>query len=318
VTDVTRTWKLGTRGSALALTQARLVAAALTAAQPGVQIEIVTITTKGDVRTDVPLAAIGGSGLFAAELESALRAGEIDFAVHSAKDLPSTLAPDMALAAFLEREDPRDVVVSRAGVGATLRDLPHGARVGTSSPRRACQLRAARADLTLLDIRGNVDTRLRKLDAGDYDAIVLAAAGLRRLGLIGRATEHLAPADMLPQVGQGAIAVEIRADDADTCALVATLDHAPTRVAVTAERAFLARLGAGCTAPTAAHATLHDDGTLSVEGMIGAADGHTLRRRLTAPIADARTLGAAVADALLAEGGDALLRDAGVRVGTAG
>ncbi|MGZ8379650.1 MAG: hydroxymethylbilane synthase [Gemmatirosa sp.] len=313
---MSRSWKLGTRGSALALTQARLVAAALARVRPDAAIEIVTITTKGDVRTDVPLAAIGGSGLFAAELENALRAGEIDFAVHSAKDLPSTLASDMELAAFLEREDPRDVVVSRGGV--SLRDLPHGARVGTSSPRRACQLRAARPDLTLLDIRGNVDTRLRKLDAGDYDAIVLAAAGLRRLGLIDRATEHLAPADMLPQVGQGAIAVEIRAGDADTRALVATLDHAPTRTTVTAERGFLARLGAGCAAPTAAHATLHDDGTLSVEGMIGAADGQTLRRRLTAPIADASTLGAVVADALLADGGEALLRDAGVRAGTVG
>jgi hydroxymethylbilane synthase len=312
---MTRSWKLGTRGSALALTQARLVAAALARVHPDVAIEIVTITTKGDVRTDVPLAAIGGSGLFATELENALRAGEIDFAVHSAKDLPSTLAPDMALAAFLEREDPRDVVVSRGGV--PLRDLPHGARVGTSSPRRACQLRAARPDLTLLDIRGNVDTRLRKLESGDYDAIVLAAAGLRRLGLIDRATEHLAPADMLPQVGQGAIAVEVRADDAETRALVATLDHAPTRAAVTAERAFLARLGAGCAAPTAAHATLHDDGTLTVEGMIGAADGHALRLRRTAPVVDAATLGAAVAEALLVAGGDALLRDAGVRVGTA-
>jgi hydroxymethylbilane synthase len=311
---MTRSWKLGTRGSALALTQARLVAAALARVQPDVAIEIVTITTKGDVRTDVPLAAIGGSGLFATELENALRAGEIDFAVHSAKDLPSTLAADMALAAFLEREDPRDVVVSRDG--APLRDLPHGARVGTSSPRRACQLRAARPDLTLLDIRGNVDTRLRKLESGDYDAIVLAAAGLRRLGLIARATEHLAPADMLPQVGQGAIAVEIRADDADTRALVATLDHAPTRAAVTAERAFLARLGAGCAAPTAAHATLHDDGTLTVEGMIGHADGHALRRRLRGPVGQGAALGAAVAETLVAEGGDALLRDAGLRVGT--
>ncbi len=312
--------RLGTRGSALAMTQARLVAAALGAAHanahPDVAIEIVVITTKGDVRTDVPLAAIGGSGLFATELENALRAGEIDLAVHSAKDLPSTLAADMALAAFLEREDPRDVVVSRDG--AALRDLPHGARVGTSSPRRACQLRALRPDLTLLDIRGNVDTRLRKLDAGEYDAIVLAAAGLRRLGLIARATEHLAPADMLPQVGQGAIAVEVRADDARTHALVAALDHARTRAAVVAERAFLARLGAGCAAPTGAHATLHADGTLTVEGLIGHADGRTLRVGATGPAEHATTLGAAVAETLLADGGDALLREAGLRVGALG
>ncbi|GLC24785.1 hydroxymethylbilane synthase [Roseisolibacter agri] len=312
---MTHSLRLGTRGSALAMTQARLVAAALRETHPDVAIEIVTITTKGDVRTDVPLAAIGGSGLFATELENALRAGEIDLAVHSAKDLPSTLAADMALAAFLEREDPRDVLVSRAG---TLRELPHGARVGTSSPRRACQLRALRPDLTLLDIRGNVDTRLRKLDAGEYDAIVLAAAGLNRLGLIARATEHLAPADMLPQVGQGAIAVEVRADDARTHALVAALDHARTRAAVVAERAFLARLGAGCAAPTGAHATLHADGTLTVEGLIGHADGRTLRVGATGPVEHAATLGAAVAETLLADGGDALLRESGLRVGAVG
>jgi hydroxymethylbilane synthase len=308
-------WRLGTRGSALALTQARLVAAALAEAHAGVAVEIVTITTKGDVRTDVPLAAIGGSGLFAAELEAALRADEVDFAVHSAKDLPSTLPGDMALAAFLEREDPRDVLVSRAG---TLRELPHGARVGTSSPRRAAMLRAARPDLELRDIRGNVDTRLRKLDAGEYEAIVLAAAGLRRLGLIARATEHLDPAAMLPQVGQGAIAVEVRADDAATAALVAVLDHARTRAAVTAERAFLARLGAGCAAPTGAHATLPGDGTLAIEGMIGHADGRAVRRRLVGPVADGPALGRAVAEALLSEGGEGLLREAGVRAAGAG
>ncbi|MDF1502401.1 hydroxymethylbilane synthase [Roseisolibacter sp. H3M3-2] len=306
-------WRLGTRGSALALTQARLVAAALAGAHPGVEVEIVTITTKGDVRTDVPLSAIGGVGVFAAELEAALRAGEVDFAVHSAKDLPSTAPADMALAAFLEREDPRDVLVSGVAGAGTLRALPHGARVGTSSPRRACQLRAARPDLDLRDIRGNVDTRLRKLDAGEYDAIVLAAAGLRRLGLIGRATEHLDPADMLPQVGQGAIAIEVRADDAATAALVALVDHARTRAAVEAERAFLARLGAGCTAPAGAHAALRPDGTLVVEGMVGHADGRGVRRRLAGPVADAKLLGAAVAEALIGEGGDVLLREAGVR-----
>jgi hydroxymethylbilane synthase len=308
-------WRLGTRGSALALTQARLVAGALAAAHPGVAVEIVTITTKGDVRTDVPLSAIGGAGVFAAELAAALRAGTVDFAVHSAKDLPSTLPADMALAAFPEREDPRDVLVSRAG---TLRELPARARVGTSSPRRAAMLRAARPDLLLRDVRGNVDTRLRKLDAGEYDAIVLAAAGLRRLGLIARATEHLDPADMLPQVGQGAIAVEVRAGDAAAAALVAVLDHARTRAAVVAERAFLARLGAGCAAPTGAHATLLGDGTVAVEGMIGHADGRAVRRRIVGPLVDAPALGRAVAEALLAEGGEALLREAGGRAGAAG
>jgi hydroxymethylbilane synthase len=304
-------WRLGTRGSALALAQARLTATALAAAHPGVQVEVVTITTKGDVRTDVPLSAIGGQGVFAAELEIALRAGEVDFAVHSAKDLPSTRPADLALAAFLPREDPRDVLVSPHG---GLRELPHGARVGTSSPRRACQLRAVRPDLDLQDIRGNVDTRLRKLDEGQYDAIVLAAAGLNRLGLAHRVTEVIDPTDMLPQVGQGAVAIEIRAGDAPTAALLAPLDHVRTRIAVTAERAFLARLGAGCTAPTAAHATLLPGDGLSVEGMIGAADGSALRHAQRGRVADAAALGTAVADALLENGGLALLHQAGVRL----
>jgi hydroxymethylbilane synthase len=205
----------------------------------------------------------------------------------------------------------RDVVVSRHG--GTLRDLPPGAVVGTSSPRRACQLRALRADLELRDIRGNVDTRLRKLDAGGYDAIVLAAAGLNRLGLSHRVTEIIDPADMLPQVGQGAVAIEIRADDQAVRALLAPLDHAPTRVAVTAERAFLARLGAGCAAPTAAHATLLGGDGLAVTGMIGAADGSALRHTVQGRAADAAALGTAVADALLEDGGLALLQLAGVR-----
>lgn len=305
-----RRWRLGTRGSALALVQARLVAGEVQARHPGARVEIVAITTTGDVRTDVPLAAIGGRGVFIAEVEQAVRERAVDFAVHSAKDLPSTHAPDMRLAAFLPREDPGDVLISPHG---TLAALPHGARVGTSSPRRACQLRAARPDLALRDIRGNVDTRLRKLDAGEYDAIVLAAAGLNRLGLAHRVTERLDPADMLPQVGQGAIAVEVRADAADAQALLAALDHAPTRAAVTCERAFLARLGAGCTAPAGAHATLDADGTLHAEGMLGAADGTTRRTTRRGPAADAHALGTALADALLAEGGEALLHAAGLR-----
>jgi hydroxymethylbilane synthase len=197
----------------------------------------------------------------------------------------------------------------------TVRELPAGAVVGTSSPRREGQLRALRPDLDIRDVRGNVDTRLRKLDRGDYDAIVLAAAGLRRLGLAHRVTEWIAPADMLPAVGQGAIGVETRADDADTRAAVAALDDPATAVAVRAERAFLARLGAGCAAPTGAQATLSPDGTLRVEGMIGSRAGDALRLAREGPADDPAALGAAVADALLASGGEALLRAAGVRVG---
>jgi len=306
-----RTLRVGTRGSALALVQTRLVIEALHAHDESIACEVVTITTRGDVRLDVPLSTLGGRGVFAAELEQALRAGEVDVAVHSAKDLPSTLASDMTLGAFLPREDARDVVVTR---GPLLADLPHGAIVGTSSPRRACQLRALRPDLQLRDIRGNVGTRLRKLDEGQYDAIVLAAAGLRRLGLAGRVTEWLGADRMLPSVGQGAIAVEMRAGDAYPAELLATIDHAETRARVVAERAFLARLGAGCAAPTAAHATIAD-GTLHFEGLIGAADGTTLRERRDGPVASAVSLGVEVADALLLAGGDALLAAAGVRVG---
>lgn len=308
------TLRIGTRGSALALTQTRLTVDALRARWPALDVEVHTITTTGDVRTDVPLAAIGGRGVFAAELEQALRRGDIDVAVHSSKDLPSTLAAEFRLGAFLPREDPRDVLCTR---GPTLAELPAGAVVGTSSPRRACQLRALRPDLRVEDIRGNVDTRLRKLDAGQYDAILLAAAGLNRLGLAHRITEHFAPQAMLPQVGQGAVALEVRADDADALTHVAALDHTPTAAAVTAERAFLARLGAGCTAPAGAHATLDVDGaSMIVEGMIGALDGSRVVRLAREGAAGAGpALGAAVAEALMAAGGGELMRAAGARAG---
>jgi len=308
MSDGPRTLRIGTRGSALAMVQTRLVEGLLR--DRGHAVEVATITTQGDVRTDVPLSVLGGRGVFVAELEQALRDGRVDVAVHSAKDLPSTTAPDLVLAAFLPREDPRDVVVTRDG--APLDALPHGAVIGTSSPRRACQLRALRPDLVLRDIRGNVDTRLRKLDAGDYDAIVLAAAGLRRLGLAGRITESLGPDRMLSAVGQGAIAVEVRGDDVDARAAVAALDDEPTRVAVTAERAFLARLGAGCSAPTGALATIAG-GVLRLEGMIGSDDGTTVRAARDGRPQDAASLGVAVAESLLAAGGDALLVAAGTR-----
>ncbi|GJG88287.1 porphobilinogen deaminase [Gemmatimonadetes bacterium T265] len=311
---MTRALRVGTRGSKLALAQATQVVGALRARWPARAFDVQIITTQGDVRTDVPLSAIGGRGVFAAELEQALRRGDIDVAVHSGKDLPSTLAPEFALGAFPEREDPRDVVATR---GPRLADLPAGAVLGTSSPRRAAEIRALRPDLDVRDVRGNVDTRLRKLDEGQYDAILLAAAGLHRLGLRHRITEYLSTDTMLPMVSQGAIAIEVRADDADALAAVAPLDHLPTRTAVTAERAFLARLGAGCTAPTGAHAVLRADGTLRLDAMIGALDptlGHTpVRGRAEAPAADAVALGRTLAERLLADGGDVLLRVAGVR-----
>jgi hydroxymethylbilane synthase len=248
----TRTLTVGTRGSALAMTQTESVVAAFRAHHPELEVRVQRITTKGDVMRDVPLATIGGRGVFVDAIEEALRQREIDFAVHSAKDLPSRVPADLTIAAFLERADPRDVLVSRAG---SLLGLPPGARVGTSSLRRVSLIHAVRPDVETLDLRGNVGTRLRKLDAGDYDAIVLAGAGLTRLGLTSRVSEWL-PVDLfLPSPGQGALAIEVRADDVEVQQLVRPLAHAPTQSALAAERAFLAHLGVGCAAAVGAYAT---------------------------------------------------------------
>jgi hydroxymethylbilane synthase len=295
---------VGTRGSALALAQTKLVLDALHQRWPDLEVRVERITTSGDARHDVPLATLG-RGAFVSEIEAALCERRIDVAVHSAKDLPSRLALELRIGAVLERADPRDVLVSRDGV--TLRDLPARARIGTGSPRRACQLRAARPDLQVLDIRGNVDTRLRKLAAGEFDALVLAAAGMIRLGRADEATEWLDPVVMLPAVAQGAIAVEVRANDQDILDLIAPLDHAPTAAAVTAERAFLARLGAGCTAAAAAYATQTADDELSLSGLIGAPDGRHVRDTRAGAVADAEQLGDGLASELLEAGGAAFL-----------
>ena len=295
---------VGTRGSALALAQTQLVLDALHQRWPDLEVRVERITTTGDAQRDVPLATLG-RGAFVSEIEAALRERRIDVAVHSAKDLPSQLAPELRIAAILERADPRDVLVSREGVG--LRDLPVGARIGTGSPRRACQLRAMRLDVQVLDVRGNVDTRLRKLAAGEFDALVLAAAGMIRLGRADEATEWLDPMLMLPAVAQGAIAVEVRANDQETLDLVAPLEHTPTAAAVTAERAFLARLGAGCTAAVAAYATQSANGELSLAGLIGASDGRHVRGTRAGAVADAEHLGGGLASELLEAGGAVFL-----------
>jgi hydroxymethylbilane synthase len=296
---------VGTRGSALALAQTQLVLDALRQRWPDLDARVERIRTTGDARRDVPLATLG-RGAFVSEIEAALRERRADIAVHSAKDLPSRLAPEFRIGAFLERADPRDVLVSRHGVG--LRDLPAGARIGTGSPRRKCQLRATRPDVEVLDVRGNVDTRLRKLAAGEFDALVLAAAGMIRLGCADEATEWLDPSVMLPAVAQGAIAVEVRADDEETLALVAPLDHAATAAAVTAERAFLARLGADCTAAVAAHATVSDENDVSLTSLIGAPDGRHVRGTRAGSVADAERLGDGLASELLEAGGAAFLQ----------
>lgn len=297
---------IGTRASKLALAQAALVSAALQQAWPGLSIHLEHIITRGDIILDRPLSAIGGKGLFVTEFEQALRAGRIDMAVHSAKDLPAELPPDMALPALPARASPLDALVARAGL--RLAELPAGARVGTGSLRRACQLRAQRPDLRVADLRGNVDTRLRKLRAGEYDAIVLAAAGLQRLGLAHEASELLPLEVMLPAAGQGALAIEARAGDAATAALLAPLDDRPTRLAVLAERAFLAQIGGGCHVPVAAYAELAGD-TLQLRGLIGARAGQAVRGAHRGPADDPAGLGRALASALLAAGGRALLRE---------
>jgi hydroxymethylbilane synthase len=301
---------LGTRGSALALWQARWVESLLRARHPGLDVEIVVIRTTGDARQDVPLSAVLGRGVFVREIEAALLDRRIDLAVHSAKDLPSEDRPGLTLAAFCERGDPRDALVSpRHGRFA---DLPAGALVATSSPRRIAQLRHARPDLRFTEIRGNVDTRLEKLARGDADALVLAVAGLARLGRQSAATETLEPELCLPQVGQACVAVQCRADDAATVALVAgACDHPTTRREVSTERAFLARLGGGCTAPVAAFA-IGAEGTLNLFALAARADGSlVLKTRARSTLDDVQGVVTAALDDLMARGAREILETEG-------
>ena len=297
---------IGTRASKLALVQTHMIRDQLLMAHADLTVAVEHITTKGDLILDRPLSAIGDKGLFVTEIEDAMRAGRIDLAVHSAKDLPSELPPDMLLAAFPPRADPRDALIARDHM--RLADLPVGAHVGTSSMRRACQLRHLRPDLRIGDLRGNVDTRLRKLREGQYDAIVLAAAGLERLGWAGEISEYLDPRVMLPAVSQGILGIEIRAADQATAELLAVLDDPAAHVAATAERAFLARIGGGCQVPIGAYAQL-SGATLTLAGLIGARDGRVVRGELAGPANDSAAIGAQLAEQLLGRGGQALLGD---------
>ena len=297
--------RIATRKSALALWQTEHVAARLRALHPGLTVELVPMSTQGDRVLDRPLAAIGGKGLFLKELEVAMLEGRADCAVHSLKDVPMLLDGPFAIAAVLERADPFDAFVSARF--ARLDALPKGARVGTSSLRRQAQLRAARPDLVLADLRGNVNTRLARLDAGDYDAIVLACAGLLRLELGARIRDRLAMPAWVPAVAQGAIGIESRADDAGVRALLEPLEHDATRLCTDAERAMNRRLHGSCQVPVAGHAQLAD-GQLMLTGLVGdAATGALVRAEASGDARDPEAVGLAVAERLLERGAGAFL-----------
>src|SRR2546421_2404448 len=281
--------------------------ARLTELHPLVQVSIEIIKTSGDVKFDAPLAIIGGQGVFTKELEEALLERRIDLAVHSLKDLPTTLPMGLLIAAITEREDTRDALVLRAGLmieQPSIKSLSQGSIVGTSSLRRLSQLKHLRPDLIIKDLRGNVDTRLRKLDAGEYDAVILAAAGLRRLGLAHRISAPLAIEEMLPAVGQGALGIETRSDDEETQKLLAQLNHAQTRAACTAERSLLRALGGGCQLPIAGHAVVNEE-RLKLEGLVAEPSGETIiRDSLEGVAANAEQLGNELARRLLLGGAE--------------
>ncbi|MDJ0738716.1 MAG: hydroxymethylbilane synthase [Gammaproteobacteria bacterium] len=299
--------RIATRKSPLAMWQAEHVAAALREAHPGLAVEILGMSTQGDKILDTPLAKIGGKGLFVKELEQRMLDGAADIAVHSMKDVPVALPDGLHLAVILEREDPRDAFVSNDH--ADLAALPDGARVGTSSLRRQCQLADRRPDLEIIALRGNVNTRLRKLDDGDYDAIILAAAGLKRLGFADRVRDFISTDHSLPAIGQGAIGIECRSDDARINDLLAPLHHVDTAACVGAERALNHRLEGGCQVPIGGHATLAD-GELHLRGLVGTVDGSEIVRAETrGPQADAERLGTALAEELLDHGAAEILRE---------
>jgi hydroxymethylbilane synthase len=298
--------RIATRKSPLALWQAEYVASCLQAIHPGLRVELVGMTTRGDKLLDAPLAKVGGKGLFVKELEQGLIEGAADVAVHSMKDVPVDFPEGLHLAAILEREDPRDALVSNRY--RSLAELPAEARIGTSSLRRQCQIKSRLPACTLSDLRGNVNTRLAKLDAGEFDAIVLAAAGLKRLGLQERIAETLAPECSLPAIGQGAIGVECRLGDARTNALLEPLHHPLTAWCVLAERAMNRRLDGGCQVPIAGFAQF-EGGSLRLRGLVGNPDGSgIIRAEATGDLPAAETLGEQVAEELLGRGADGILR----------
>ncbi|MGD8672879.1 MAG: hydroxymethylbilane synthase [Thiogranum sp.] len=299
--------RIATRKSPLALWQANHVREALLARNPGLKVELLTMTTQGDKILDTPLAKVGGKGLFVKELELGMLEGRADLAVHSMKDVPVEFPDGLGLAAVLPREDPRDVLISNRF--SSIDELPDGARVGTSSLRRQCQLRARRSDLQILDLRGNVNTRLKKLDEGAYDAILLAAAGVRRMGWESRITELLPPEQFLPAIGQGAIGIEIRLDDERVAGLVAQLNDPQTATRIAAERALNERLQGGCQVPIAGYSEI-SHGVIVLRALVGRPDGSELVQGvISGKPEDAEELGQVLADDLLSRGAREILAD---------
>lgn len=298
---------LGTRASKLALQQSEWFQSQVQAIAPEVKVTLTRIQTSGDKIVDVPLAKIGGKGLFVKEIEEALLSGEIDFAVHSMKDVPTELPDGLEILCVPPREDSRDALISRTG--CRFQDLPAGARVGTSSLRRQSQFLHARPDLRIEMLRGNLDTRLKKLKDGQFDAIILAAAGLRRLGWTQEITEYLDPHLCLPAIGQGALGIEGRSNDQFVRSILNRLTHQPTQIAVAAERALLHRLEGGCQVPIAAYATLTQD-EVQLEGLVASVDGKTVIRDVVrGRSAQAQALGTQLAERLLSRGADRILRE---------
>jgi hydroxymethylbilane synthase len=302
-----KTLRIGTRGSLLALQQSNGVKSALEEHWPGLTVTLEIIKTTGDKITDVPLAKVGGKGLFVKEIEDALLAGEVDLAVHSMKDVPAALPEQLEIVAIPGREDARDVLVMHRG--QSLAELPERAKIGTSSLRRAAQMKLLRSDLVIENLRGNLDTRLRKVQEGLYDAIVLAAAGLHRMGWQNRITHYLEPEQFLPAVGQGAIGIEARRADAEVLRYLAPLHDPDTAQAVEAERSFLLELEGGCQVPIAGHATVQGL-ELEFTGLVASVDGREVfRSRGRAPRKDAQRLGREIARELLAAGAQRILAE---------
>ncbi|WMX33838.1 hydroxymethylbilane synthase [Aeromonas caviae] len=302
-----RTLKIATRKSPLALWQANFVKDRLEALHPDLQVELVPMSTQGDKILDTPLAKVGGKGLFVKELETAMLEGRADIAVHSMKDVPVEFPDGLGLHTICEREDPRDAFVSNHF--NQIDELPQGAVVGTSSLRRQCQLRAARPDLVIRDLRGNVNTRLAKLDAGEYDAIILAAAGLKRLEMAHRIAAFIEPEQSLPANGQGAVGIECRLDDHELHALLAPLEHPETRIRVLTERAMNRALQGGCQVPIGAYALVQGE-EVWLRGLVGSPDGsRVIRDEIRGPLAEGEALGHALAQRLLAAGADVILAE---------